>query len=107
MVKSTFDESYFSTESQEVEREAKTVMRAAVGAPCINNEEFELVDEMTEAVKRLGLDKVGFESTDEDTGETIVLAPSRSAADEEMLRLIHETYGPLIQAARAKGKDRT
>ena len=100
-----WDQNYFSTEAQEVEREIKTTMRAALGTPYLNHEEAEVHAEMIEAIAKLKLDRVGFEITDEETGEIVVLTPSLTADEHQLLRVIHETYRPLLTAARAKGKD--
>src|SRR5271169_3473218 len=95
-----FDTRYFQTEAQETERAVMDDHFLSVGERCLNNEEFEAWGEMQEVIRKLGLDVVGFSHIDDDTGAEIVIEPPRSRLQEALLELIHETYAPLIAAAR-------
>lgn len=101
-----FDENYFKTEAQEVETSSSKPPCLSVGVRPLNNEEFELIGEMVEAIARARLDKVSFEVEDDETGKRTVVEPGLTEIEGQKLDLIFETYRPLIAAARAKGRPR-
>ncbi len=104
MAADNFDTRYWQTETQETTAVEQESGKAVMGLVCLNREEFLLVVEMAEAVSSAGCDRIEFIEIDEDTGEERITSPGLNDLQLQMLDLINETYQPLIQAARQKGR---
>jgi hypothetical protein len=100
-----FDKSYFSDEQAAVEAAKPRTNQLAVGIKCLNDEELTLIAELGGVIQNHGLVKIEFSIVDDDTGVKTIIEPGRTPIEEEMYQLILRTYKPLIQAARAKGRN--
>ena len=99
-----WDDTYFKTENQQATAEAVAVNQMSVGPKFLNHLEAETYADMIAAIRKAGLDRVGFSIIDEDTGAETILVPMLDEFEQQLLNFMHDEFKPLIAAARAKGK---